>query len=96
MKTPRPYELKERIYQMCNDKQYFIAGTNTQYDMMFYAAGSEEFSCRDVAVMIWTCSICADVNEIEKQLMKMCEEIEEEARQESADDAGETWYEEIG
>lgn len=95
MKTARPYELKMRIYELCNRKQYFNAGTNTQYDMMFHAAGSEDFSCRDVAVMIWVCSVTANLSEVEKEILTICEEIEAEEAEARAEEkqAEETIYE---
>ena len=76
MKISRPYTLKERIYQLCIREHYFNAGTNEQYNMMFYAACSSQFSVRDVAVMISMCSICADVSKVEQQIQEIIDEIE--------------------
>ena len=36
MKTARPYELKERVYQLCNKENWFTMGTNRQYDRMVW------------------------------------------------------------
>ena len=93
MKTARPYELKERIYELCNEKQYFNAGSNEQYSMMFYAAASPQFSCRDVAIMIGICSVCADISKVEKELLDICQEIEKEVEEEEKEDQEETVYE---
>ena len=76
MKTNNPYELKDRIYQLCNKEQYFNAGTNTQYDMMFYAAASPQFTSRDVAVMIGICSICANIEKVQQQLDEILKEVD--------------------
>ena len=76
MKISRPYTLKERIYQLCIREHYFNAGTNEQYNMMFYAACSSQFTVRDVAIMISICSICADVSKVEQQLQEIIDEIE--------------------
>lgn len=89
MKTSRPYELKERIYQLCNKEQYFTAGSNEQYTMMFYAATSQQFTTRDVAVMIGICSICGDIAKIEKQITKILEDIEREVQEDAEQDARE-------
>ena len=83
MKTSRPYELKERIYQLCNKEQYFTHGSNEQYSMMFYAATSEQFSARDVAVMIGICSVCGNIGKIQEQIEEICKDIEAEAAAES-------------
>lgn len=85
MKTTRPYELKERIYQLCNKEQYFTAGSNEQYTMMFYAATSGQFSARDVAVMIGICSICGDIGKIERQITEIMKEIEKEEREDESE-----------
>lgn len=77
MKTARPFELKERIYQLCNKEQYFNAGSNEQYSMMFYAATSEQFSTRDVAVMIGICSVCANISKVQEQIEAILTDIEE-------------------
>lgn len=89
MKTSRPYEMVERIYQLCNRKQYFNAGSNVQYDMMFYAAKSPEFSCRDVAVMIWTCSVTAELGQVEQEIQEIHDGIERDAQEEAEQDARE-------
>ena len=83
MKTMRPYEIKERIYELCNKEQYFNAGSTVQYDRMFYASTSEYFTVRDVAVMIWTCSVCADLDKVERQIRGILEAVEAEAAAES-------------
>ena len=83
MKTTRSYELKERVYQLCNKKQYFNAGSNVQYDRMFYACASEYFTVRDVAVMIWTCSVSAELGEVEREIREILDAVESEAAAES-------------
>ena len=77
MKTSRPFELKERIYQLCNKERYFDAGNNEQYSMMFHAASSEQFSTRDVAAMIWICSVCANIANVQEQIEAILTDIEE-------------------
>lgn len=76
MKTSRPYELKEGIYNLCNRKQYFTGGTNSQYDKLFYMADKPEFSCRDLAVLIWGCSTYADLAEVQKEIEAIHNDIE--------------------
>lgn len=81
MKTTRPHELKQRIYELCNKKQYFNAGSNEQYSWMFYAATSSQFSARDVAVMIGICSICANIGTVQQEIEAICKELDDEAKE---------------
>lgn len=77
MKTSRPWELKEGIYSLCNKKQYFTGGTNSQYDKLFYMADKPEFTIRDLAVLIWACSHDADLEEIQKEIETIHKDIED-------------------
>ena len=81
MKTTRPHELKQRIYELCNKKQYFNAGSNEQYSWMFYAATSSQFSTRDVAVMIGICSVCANIDTVQQEIEAICKELDDEAKE---------------
>ena len=82
MKTARPYELKERVYQLCNKENWFTMGTNRQYDRMFHALVSEKFSARDVAVIIGVCSESPFIDQIQKKIEDVWSELEAEAEKE--------------
>lgn len=69
------YYMTEKLYSLCNRKQYFTSGTNQQYNKMFYAAKSENFNCEKVAVIIWTCSENADIDEITKEVKEIYRDI---------------------
>ena len=77
MTTPRPWELTEKIYRLCNDEQYFTCGTSRQYDRMFEMAKDPEFGCEDVAAVIYICSENADFHTVMEQLLNICRDIEE-------------------
>ena len=76
MKTNHPYALKEAIRKLCVKNDYFNCGDNIQYQMMFDAAVCEEFSTRDVAVMIYINSMTADLKEVETELILILDAIE--------------------
>lgn len=98
MQTTRPYELKERIYNLCNKEQYFTCGTCRQYDLMFSMAVMPEMSTRDIAVMIFTCSDNASLGRILNDLNKIVNDLEEEealARLEEQQAAGERAADEV-
>lgn len=76
MKTNNPYELKERIYELCNKEQWFTEGTNRQYDRMFHALVSDKFSTRDVAVIIGLCSESPFIDKIQEKIEAIYKEVE--------------------
>ena len=78
----RPYEMKERIYQLCNEKQYFTCGTNRQYDRLFYMVLDREFGFYDVALAIWLCSEDADLHEIQEDVANIFADVEKDALEE--------------
>ena len=75
MKTAYPHELKDRIYRLCNQKNYFDNGSPTQYEMMLDMTTEEDVSVRDVAIMIWTCSTTANLEEVEKELQDIIDAL---------------------
>lgn len=93
MKTTRPYELTERIYQLCNKEHWFTEGTNRQYNRMFAAAKSEKFSTRDVAVIIGLCSESPFIDKIQEKIEEIYNEIEAEAAAEEAAESEIEFYE---
>lgn len=50
------YTLKDKLYRLCKRERYFTCGTNRQYDRMFAMSIMPEYTYRDIAVMIFTCS----------------------------------------
>lgn len=79
------YSMSDKLYRLCNSKRYFTSGTNTQYDKMFSAARDPEMTCRDLAVIIYTCTTGADVSKIQEEIEKIYNEIlewEDDDRQE--------------
>lgn len=54
------YTMKDELYRLCNKERYFTSGSNRQYDLMFSMAVKPEFTYRDIAMMIFTCSEIPD------------------------------------
>ena len=67
-----PWQVRDRVRDMCIRKGFFTCGTQRQYDRMFDMLDRPEFSTRDVALVIWTCSSDAALDDIIDEL----EEIE--------------------
>lgn len=67
-----PSQVSGRVRDLCIRKNWFNCGTNRQYDRMFDMLDRPEFSTRDVALVIWTCSSDAALDDIIDEL----EEIE--------------------
>lgn len=63
------------VRKFCIDNNLFTCGTIKQYDKMFDALTCHDFSNRDIAIMIWTCSdnTTITLNEIENFLNKIRE-----------------------
>ena len=75
------YALVDKIYQLCNREQYFTCGTNRQYDLMFTMAKMPEYTYRDIAMMIFTCSELPqgeDVNTFFSDIQNQVETIHNE------------------
>ena len=67
-----PSQVSGRVRDLCIRKNWFNCGTNRQYDRMFDMLDRPEFSTRDIAMVIWTCSTHAALDDIIDEL----EEIE--------------------
>lgn len=99
------YALKDKLYRLCNREHYFTCGTNRQYDRMFTMAVMPEYTYRDIAMMIFTCSDIPegeDVNsffgDIQNQVETIWNEIrdcEEEVRMEEQIARGERAADEV-
>lgn len=65
----------ERLYSLCNRKQYFTCGTNRQYEKLFKAneAGA---SIEELATIIWLCS--DDEKHCRRDILEALKEIHEE------------------
>ena len=50
------YALCSDLRNLCIQNDYFTCGTNRQYERMFNMAVMPEFTYRDIAMMIFTCS----------------------------------------
>lgn len=69
MRTLQPFSLKNDIRELCIRNGYFTRGDNMQYERMFDMAADPEFTVRDTAMMIYTCSDEeADFYEIQSQI----------------------------
>ena len=64
MKLYYPDQVAWRIRDLCIGKQWFTCGSCKQYDRMFDMLDRPEFSIRDVALVIWTCSSHAALDDI--------------------------------
>lgn len=51
------------IYNLCNEKGYFTAGDNDQYDKLFYL-NELEVSADELALAIWLCSDSVDLRTV--------------------------------
>lgn len=69
------YTMHDKIYRLCNQKRYFTCGTNSQYELMFRMSTDQDFSPRDVAVLIYGCSDDADLGTIQRQIEEIWNEI---------------------
>ena len=58
------YALTDNLYRLCNREQYFTHGSNRQYDLMFSMAKMPEYTFRDIAMMIFTCSKIPDGEDV--------------------------------
>ncbi len=58
------YALTDKLYRLCNREQYFTHGSNRQYDLMFSMAKMPEYTFRDIAMMIFTCSKIPDGEDV--------------------------------
>ena len=77
------YQMNDEMYKLCNRRLWFTSGTNSQYSKMFEAAKSPRMSCRDVAMIIWTCSDSAHLDDITEEITNIYNEI---LRQQAEDD----------
>lgn len=69
------YQMNDEMYNLCNRRLWFTSGTNSQYSKMFAAARSPQMSCRDVAMIIWTCSDSAQLDDIIEEITKIYHKI---------------------
>ena len=67
-----PSQVSGRVRDLCIRKDWFNCGTNRQYDRMFDMLDRPEYSARDIALVIWTCTDHASLDDIIEEL----EEIE--------------------
>ena len=59
----------EDLYRLCNEKNWFTRGSNSQYSDMFdMAKDLEAFTIRDLSMVIWICSEGFSPNDIQSQL----------------------------
>ena len=99
------YALTDKIYRLCNREQYFTCGSNRQYNLMFSMAVMPEYTYRDIAMMIFTCSEIPDdedVNSFFSDIQNQVEtiyndilECEAAARMEEQQAAGERAADEV-
>ncbi len=99
------YALTDALYRLCNKERYFTCGSNRQYDQMFRMAKMPEYTYRDIAMMIFTCSEIPDgedvnsfFSDIQNQVETIFNDIMEEqalARMEEQQAAGERAADEI-
>jgi len=99
------YALTDALYRLCNREQYFTCGTNRQYNRMFSMAVMPEYTYRDIAMMIFTCSEIPDgedvnsfFSDIQNQVETIYNEILEDealARMEEQQAAGERAADEV-
>ena len=99
------YALTDALYRLCNREQYFTCGTNRQYNRMFSIAVMPEYTYRDIAMMIFTCSEIPDgedvnsfFSDIQNQVETIYNEILEDealARMEEQQAAGERAADEV-
>ena len=68
------------MYELCNEKQWFTCGTNSQYEKMFDYVNSsniDSLSIRNdekiekLATMIWICSDNIEEDEIKNSIRKV-------------------------
>lgn len=64
----------EKIYRLCNEKEYFTCGSSTQYNLMFDMA-RERKPAHDIALVIWICSDNADLSVIEQEINEIYKEV---------------------
>lgn len=58
-----------KLYELCNKKQYFTSGSNSQYDKLFYMANNGG-SLYDLALIIWLCSNnVSSIPELQKEML---------------------------
>ena len=67
-----PSQVSERVRNLCIRKDWFNCGTNRQYERMLDMLDRPEYSARDIALVIWTCTELASLDDIIDEL----EEIE--------------------
>ncbi len=65
----RPKLNKFDVYIMCNEKQYFTAGSNKQYDRMFDMVNANE-DWHKIAFVIWFCSSDVTLREVEDEIIR--------------------------
>lgn len=61
-----------KLFYLCNKYQWFTAGDNRQYSMLFRLA-DEGISVEKLATIIWICSCNADENDILEILKQECD-----------------------
>lgn len=61
-----------KLYYLCNKHQWFTAGDNRQYSLLFELT-EKGASLEKLATIIWICSSNATENEILKILIKECD-----------------------
>lgn len=72
MKLYYPDQVAGRVRNLCIRKGWFTLGTNFQYNRMFDMLDRPEYSARDIALVIWTCTNYVSLDDIIEEL----EEIE--------------------
>lgn len=55
------------VYIMCNEKQFFTAGTNDQYSRMFDMV-KNNVDWHKIALVIWLCSDDYNLDEVENEI----------------------------
>ena len=79
-----PWQMRDRVRDLCIRRGWFTDGHSRQYDRMFDMLDRPEFSVRDVALVIWICSDKAELYDIIEEL----EEIEYLDYERHEDDIG--------
>ena len=67
----------EELRSFCIKENWFIKGTSSQYDKLFYAnVTANRFNLSEITTIIWLCSD-ADRDDIEKKLSQAAVEYED-------------------
>lgn len=59
--------IRNKLYRLCNEKEYFTCGALEQYEKMFSLAENGA-SAHDIALVIWLCSDDKDLSVIEEEV----------------------------